>query len=134
VLNYVTALSFHAIARPSTVVRHFTDTAKRGDRDCRHMWRRLVTVFKTPYPWKQIDRVACASNTRSLLVQALRGLKYRVRDLNDRKFRAGRLRSGTLALHLHNEFWRAAGLDKEAHYHPWCVYERLKRRHRIWSS
>jgi mannosyltransferase OCH1-like enzyme len=33
----------------------------------------------------------------------------------------------TYALHLWNEMWRAAGQDKNAQYHPTCLYEKLKR-------
>jgi mannosyltransferase OCH1-like enzyme len=32
----------------------------------------------------------------------------------------------TYAIHLWNEMWRAAGQDKNAPYHPTCLYERLK--------
>ncbi|HEX8847851.1 MAG TPA: glycosyltransferase [Pyrinomonadaceae bacterium] len=32
-------------------------------------------------------------------------------------------------IHLWNEKWRAAGQDKNARYHPDCLYERLKRRY-----
>jgi mannosyltransferase OCH1-like enzyme len=33
----------------------------------------------------------------------------------------------TRAIHLWHEMWRAAGQDKNVHYHPACVYERLRR-------
>lgn len=33
---------------------------------------------------------------------------------------------GASAIHLWNEMWRAAGQDKNAQYHPDCLYERLK--------
>ncbi|HEV7475029.1 MAG TPA: glycosyltransferase [Pyrinomonadaceae bacterium] len=33
----------------------------------------------------------------------------------------------TYAIHLWNEMWRAAGQDKNAQYHPSCLYETLKR-------
>ena len=33
------------------------------------------------------------------------------------------------AVHLWNEQWRSAGADKDAHYHPGCLYERLRRRY-----
>lgn len=35
----------------------------------------------------------------------------------------------TYAVHLWNEKWRAAGQDKDAQYHPDCLYERLKRKY-----
>ena len=33
------------------------------------------------------------------------------------------------AVHLWNEQWRSAGADKNAHYHPGCLYERFRRRY-----
>lgn len=33
----------------------------------------------------------------------------------------------TYAVHLWNEMWRLAGQDKNAQYHPGCLYEKLKR-------
>jgi mannosyltransferase OCH1-like enzyme len=33
----------------------------------------------------------------------------------------------THAIHLWNEMWRRAGQDKNAQYHPNCLYEKLKR-------
>ena len=33
----------------------------------------------------------------------------------------------TYAIHLWNEMWRTAGQDKNAQYHPNCLYEALKR-------
>ena len=35
--------------------------------------------------------------------------------------------SETYAVHLWNEQWRAAGADKNRHYHPGSLYERLRR-------
>jgi mannosyltransferase OCH1-like enzyme len=35
----------------------------------------------------------------------------------------------TYALHLWNEMWRRAGLDKNQTYHPKCLYEELKRQY-----
>ena len=32
----------------------------------------------------------------------------------------------TYAIHLWNEMWRLAGQDKNAQYHPTCLYEKLK--------
>ncbi len=37
------------------------------------------------------------------------------------------LRKGVYAVHLWNEIWRRENLDKDATYHPRCLYERLKR-------
>ncbi len=33
------------------------------------------------------------------------------------------------AVHLWHEQWRAAGMDKDAHYHPGSLYERLRRQY-----
>jgi mannosyltransferase OCH1-like enzyme len=35
----------------------------------------------------------------------------------------------TYAVHLWNEMWRRGGKDKNASYHPDCLYERLKRKY-----
>ena len=35
----------------------------------------------------------------------------------------------THAVHLWHEMWRAAGQDKDAHYHPGSLYERLRRQY-----
>jgi mannosyltransferase OCH1-like enzyme len=35
----------------------------------------------------------------------------------------------TYALHLWNEMWRRAALDKNQEFHPACLYERLKRKY-----
>lgn len=82
----------------------------------------------SPYPWRQIQRVALPS-FRSLVTDRLRLARFLYWQLNRSDFRAGYLRRGTRAIHLHNEIWRSAGLDKDAHYHPFCLYEQLKRRH-----
>ena len=37
--------------------------------------------------------------------------------------------NNSYAIHLWNEKWRSAGQDKNAEYHPDCLYERLKRRY-----
>jgi len=35
----------------------------------------------------------------------------------------------TRAIHMWNEVWRRTGMDKDAQYHPDCLYERLKRKY-----
>jgi hypothetical protein len=40
----------------------------------------------------------------------------------------------TRALHLWNEMWRRAGRDKDAPYHPDCLFERLKVRYGVGSG
>jgi hypothetical protein len=37
--------------------------------------------------------------------------------------------SETAAVHLWHEMWRATGQNKNAHYHPDCLYEELRRRY-----
>jgi hypothetical protein len=82
----------------------------------------------SPYPQAQIARVAYQGN-RAWLIERLRFLKYLLRQAHDPAFRAGYIRKGTRAMHLHNELWSAAGRDKNARYHPRCLFERMKRRH-----
>ncbi|HKP77486.1 MAG TPA: hypothetical protein VJT67_18285, partial [Longimicrobiaceae bacterium] len=41
--------------------------------------------------------------------------------------RPPRLPRGTRAVHLWNEMWRRAKVDKDGRFHPGCLYERLKR-------
>jgi len=40
----------------------------------------------------------------------------------------GGFEEGTYGIHLWNEMWRRAGRDKNARYHPDCLYERLRRK------
>jgi len=82
----------------------------------------------SPYPQAQIGRLAYQGN-RAWIVERLRFVKYLLRQTRDPAFRAGYLRSGTRAMHLHNELWRDAGRDKNARYHRFSLFERLKRRH-----
>ena len=84
----------------------------------------------SPYPQSQIDRLTYTS-LRGWFVEQLRLAKYLARQSYDRGFRAGCLRRKTRALHLHNELWRNAGRDKNARYHSFCLFERLKRRHNV---
>ena len=42
---------------------------------------------------------------------------------------AGVFENESYAIHLWHEMWRSAGQDKNAHYHPACTYERLRRRY-----
>jgi hypothetical protein len=42
---------------------------------------------------------------------------------------AGDFPAETRAVHLWNEMWRRGGRDKDAHYPPDCLYERLKARY-----
>ena len=39
------------------------------------------------------------------------------------------LAEGAHAIHLWHEMWRSAGQDKNTHYHPGCLYERLRRQY-----
>ena len=82
----------------------------------------------SPYPHTQISLTAYQGNL-AWIKNLLRHTKYFSRQCLRSDFRAGYLRSGTRAVHLHNECWRAANRDKNARFHPACLYERLKRRH-----
>jgi hypothetical protein len=104
-----------------------------------YMVQRLVRELKleenvapwwefSPYPQGQISRLVYSS-TGEWLAEQLRFAKFLVRQLRDPGFKAGYLRRQTRALHLHNELWREAKRDKNARYHPRCLFERLKRRH-----
>jgi predicted glycosyltransferase involved in capsule biosynthesis len=42
---------------------------------------------------------------------------------------APELSSETFAVHLWHEMWRAAGQNKNTHYHPASLYEQLRRRY-----
>lgn len=41
----------------------------------------------------------------------------------------GRIRESTHSVHLYNQMWKDAGLDKEGTYPPGSIYEKLKRRY-----
>ena len=84
----------------------------------------------SPYPWRQIQRVALPS-LGAVAKDQLRLLRFLLWQTTRPTFRAGYLRSGTRAIHLHNEIWRSSGMDKNATHHPLCLYERLKRRHGV---
>lgn len=84
----------------------------------------------TPYPQKQIHLAVFRGN-RAWIKNSLRRVKFFVWQCLRRDFRAGYIRPGTRALHLFNEIWRAANIDKHARFHPRCLFERLKRRHGV---
>lgn len=84
----------------------------------------------SPYPWRQMFRVALPTLS-AVAKDQLRLARFLLWQFTRPAFRAGHLRPGTRAIHLHNEIWRASGIDKNAAYHPLCLYERLKRRHGI---
>ncbi|WP_112787754.1 glycosyltransferase [Geminisphaera colitermitum] len=87
----------------------------------------------SPYPWRQVARTV-QSDLRAILKDYLRLARFLYWQAMRPDFRAGYLRRSSLALHLHNEIWRSAEIDKDAAYHPWCIYERLKRRYHIASD
>lgn len=78
-----------------------------------------------PYPWRIIHRLA-QPDAFGVAKDALRGLKHRLWEAFDPNFKAGYCRSGTRAIHLHNEIWKAASLDKNARYCRWSTIELLK--------
>jgi hypothetical protein len=84
----------------------------------------------SPYPWRQINRVALP-DFRAVAKDRARFVRHLFWQFTRSDFRAGYIRSGTRAIHLHNEIWRSSGMDKNAPYHPLCLYERLKRRHGV---
>lgn len=81
-----------------------------------------------PFPWRTIKRLALRTN-RDVLADSLRDIKYRCLELVDSDFKAGHIRRGTRAIHLHNEIWALDGLGKDESYHPLSVIENLKRRY-----
>lgn len=81
-----------------------------------------------PYPWRMIQRLLHDSFGDWCFDQ-LRLVKQLLHEVYDSSFKAGRVRSGTRALHLHNEIWKQNGFDKDKEYFRWCLWERLKRRH-----
>ncbi len=83
-----------------------------------------------PYPWRLIQLTASADRT-AWLKDVARHLKHRVWETWSSRFRGGRLRSGSYALHLHTEIWRARGMDKNGRYYRHSVFEQLKRQHGI---
>jgi hypothetical protein len=83
-----------------------------------------------PYPWRMIQRMAYVG-WDSWLKDQVRLLKHVAIQACKTDFKAGYVRHETRALHLHNEIWKASGIHKDERYHPWCLYERLKRRHGI---
>lgn len=82
----------------------------------------------SPYPWSQMYRVALP-DLRAVAKDQLRLVRFLFWQFARSDFRAGYLRRGTRAIHLHNEIWRSNGLDKNAAHHPLCLYERLKKRY-----
>ncbi|ACB76045.1 glycosyltransferase [Opitutus terrae] len=86
----------------------------------------------SPYPWRQIHRVAITGSLK-LVKDQLRCLRFLYWQMRRKDFRAGYLRRGSLAIHLHNEIWRSLGMDKDAAYHPLCLFERLKRKYLLES-
>lgn len=87
----------------------------------------------SPYPVGQLGQLAPATLSEWSLGR-LRQIRYRIWEATRSDFRAGYLRQGTRALHLYNEFWRSAGRDKNARFHPFAPIERFKRRHGVPSS
>jgi len=81
-----------------------------------------------PYPWRMVYRAALPTALEWVL-DRLRQARQSARELTDPSFRRPRIRKATRAVHLHNEIWKQRGLDKDAKYFRWCLYEKLKRKH-----
>ena len=80
-----------------------------------------------PYPWRMVDRMAFETNGE-WVYDRLRLARHVLRELTQRDFKAAFLRSGTRAVHLHNEVWRSAGLSKDKTYHRGSLVGRLQRK------
>lgn len=83
-----------------------------------------------PYPWRLIELLVFRG-WRAMLINVLRRCKHLVRSLTRKDFEAAYIRRHSLTLHLHNEIFKAKGIDKNGTYSPWCTLERLKRRHGV---
>lgn len=81
-----------------------------------------------PYPWRMISRLALPT-PRAYLQDRLRMVKHLLWQQYSPLFRAGYVRSGSRTLHLHNEIWKASGLDKDSRYFFLSPIERLKQRY-----
>jgi hypothetical protein len=86
-----------------------------------------------PIPWRMIKRTAYRRNLE-WGIDKLRLARQVWRERTRADFRAGYIRQGTAAVHLHNEFWKHAGMDKDIVYHPWSLVGKLQRRHGLTSS
>ena len=80
-----------------------------------------------PYPWRMVDRMAFETNGE-WLYDRLRLARHVLRQATQKEFRAGYLRKGTRAIHLHNEVWRDKGLSKNKTYHRGSLVGSLQRR------
>ncbi|MBI2740187.1 MAG: hypothetical protein HYX38_27030 [Rhodospirillales bacterium] len=83
-----------------------------------------------PFPWRMQNRMAYRTNT-DWAKDCVRHVWQLYKEHTRPDFRAGYIRSGTRAVHWHNEIWKASGKDKDARYHPWSPYGRLMRRHGV---
>ena len=83
-----------------------------------------------PYPWGVVDRMAFVTN-REYLLDRLRLARHVLREITQEEFRAGHIRKGTRAVHLHNEIWRNKGLSKDRTYHRGSLVGSFQRRHGI---
>jgi hypothetical protein len=81
-----------------------------------------------PYPWRLVHRLA-QRNTKAFVIDQFRAVKHRSLQLIDPLFKAAYVRSGSRALHLHNEIWKASSLGKDEAYFPLCPIERYKRQY-----
>jgi hypothetical protein len=86
-----------------------------------------------PFPWRMQNRMAYRTNT-DWAKDCVRHVWQLYKQSTRPDFRAGYIRSGTRAVHWHNEIWKAGGHDKDGHYHAWSPYGRLMRRHGVSAS
>lgn len=71
----------------------------------------------SPYHWQAYYRMAQTTFTAAMK-DRLRMIKHLAREIADPDFKAGRIRRRTRAVHLYNEIWKQAGMDKNRIYHP----------------
>ena len=92
----------------------------------------LIAPFEEfcPFPWRQIHQAAFRTN-RELFMNTARLAKHLVWERTRSDFKAAYVRSNTRCIHLHNEIWRRAGIEKDEKFHPLSLVGRLARRHGI---
>jgi hypothetical protein len=81
-----------------------------------------------PWPWRMVYRLAL-NGSMQFAKDLFRGAKHRAWEFVDPNFKAAYIRPRSRAIHLHNEMWKACGLDKNSEYFPWCSIEKFKRQY-----
>lgn len=81
-----------------------------------------------PYPWRVVRRTAQTS-LKDVILDHVRLAKHLVWQQTRQDFRAGYVRPGSRALHLHNEVWASSGMNKDSAFHPLSVLGRLMKKY-----